>query len=347
MATLRLGVESVVLRAITGLPAPIIKAVTPNRDRDGLHLSPESRMLLRAIEVVGVPPLVNPPTPESRKVWNQSARMVGGKQHVGAVHDLQVDGAEGPLAARLYTPTALISSASNPTLLFFHGGGMSQGNIDSHDPTCRVLAEKSGVQVLSVAYRLAPEHKFPAGVDDCFAAFRWLTENHEEVHADPERIVVGGDSAGGHFAATTAIQAAEHGLPLRHQLLIYPVTDFVNKSKSRFIFSDGYYLDDESIERYKAWYFKDSQQWDDPLASVALRDSFPDGLAPATVITAGFDPLRDEGRAYAELLRQHGVSVEAVQYDDMLHGFINMTGLGQQPLLHTCEIAEMLNAAVS
>lgn len=304
-------------------------------------------MLLRAIEIVGVPPLTDPPTPESRQVWNQKARMVGGKQQVGAVHDLQVDGAQGPLAARLYTPTAGLSASSNPTLMFFHGGGMSQGNLDSHDPTCRFLAENSGVQVLSVDYRLAPEHKFPAGVDDCFAAFRWLTEHFEEVHADPEGLVVGGDSAGGHFAATTAIQAAEHGLPLRHQLLIYPVTDFVNKSQSRTTFSDGYYLDDESIERYKTWYFSDSKEWGEPLASVVQRDSFPAGLAPATVITAGFDPLRDEGKAYADLLREHGFSVDFVQFDDMLHGFVNLTGLGQAPLRYTGEIARMLNAAVS
>ena len=346
MAAARTRVESLLLQAITSLPAPVLRAVTPNSDRDGLQLSPESRMLLWAIDLVGEPPLVDPPTPESRKDWNQYARMVGGKQHVGAVHDLQVAGAQGPLPARLYTPTSRISQRSMPTMMFFHGGGMSQGGLDSHDPTCRFLAERSGVQVLSVAYRLAPEHKFPAGVDDCFAAYRWLTQNPDEVHADPERLVVGGDSAGGHYAATTAIQAAEQGLPLRHQLLIYPVTDFVNKSASRHTFGTGYYLTDESIERFKRWYFADSADWSSPLASVALRDSFPEGLAPATVITAGFDPLRDEGNRYAEVLARHGVPVKHIQYDDMLHGFVNMIGLGQLPQRHTGEIATILNGVV-
>ncbi len=346
MAAIRTRVESLLLQAITSLPDPVLRAATPNRDRDGLELSPESRMLLKAIDLVGEPPLVDPPTPESRQNWNQYARMVGGKQHVGAVHDLTVSGAAGPLPARLYTPTTHLARHSIPTMMFFHGGGMSQGGLDSHDPTCRFLAERSGVQLLSVAYRLAPEHRFPAGVQDTFAAYRWLTENHAEVNADPERLVVGGDSAGGYYSATTAIQAAEHGLPLRHQLLIYPVTDFVNRSKSRQVFADGYYLDDESIERFKRWYFADSADWSDPLASIALRKSFPAGLAPATVITAGFDPLRDEGRAYADVLREHGVAVQHVEFADMLHGFVNMIGLGHRPQQHTGEIAQILNAAV-
>lgn len=347
MATPRTRAESLILKAITNLPDPVMRAATPNKDKAGLKLSAESQMLLRAIELVGVPPLVDPPTPHSRQEWNQKARMVGGKQHVGAFHDLEVPGAEGMLPARIYTPTSRLSQHQIPTMMFFHGGGMAQGSIDSHDPTCRFLAERSGVQIISVGYRLAPEHKFPAGVEDCFAAFQWLTDSVTAVAADPERLVVGGDSAGGHFAATTAIQAAEHGLALRHQLLIYPATDFVNKSQSRHTFSDGYYLDDESIERYKSWYFKDSSQWGDPLASVALRDSFPAGLAPATVITAGFDPLRDEGKAYADLLKAKGVAVEFEQFDDMLHGFINMIGLGYQPQVHVGRIARMLTAAVA
>ena len=273
--------------------------------------------------------------------------MAGGHQHVGAVRDLKVDGAEGQLLARLYTPTERLGAEPVPTMLFFHGGGWMYGDLESHDAPCRFLAEKSGVQVLAIDYRLSPEHKFPAAVEDCRAAYRWLVEHADEVNADPDRLAVGGDSAGGALSASTAVWAAEQGLPLRFQLLIYPGTDWVERTESRKMFGEGFILTELFMTSAEEAYFAPDADKADPDASGLRRTDFPEKLAPAHVVTAGFDPLRDEGEAYARLLAEKGVEVELKRYPSMVHGFFNMVGVGREAPAYNAEIAARLRNALA
>jgi len=209
---------------------------------DGQTLSTEVQFLLALKKIAGLPPAESLPLAEARVELRRQQLLAGGRQHIGSLRDLSIDGADGPLRARLYTPTSRLGAEPAPTLLFFHGGGWMYGDLESHDPACRFLAEQSGVQLLAIDYRLAPEHKFPAAVEDCRAAYRWLFEHADEVNADPTRLAVGSDSAGGALATSTAIHAAENGLPLAFQLLIYPGADFVERTESRRLFARGFVL---------------------------------------------------------------------------------------------------------
>ena len=332
-----------------GLPEPVQRALLRRPVViDGQQLATESQMMLRLQQLTGEPPLGVGPLGESRSTVVRQGRMVAGKQPIGALRELTVDGAEGPLASRLYIPSSRVGADPVPTLMFIHGGGMALGDLDSHDGACRHLAERSGVQVLAIDYARAPEHPFPGPVHDCFAAYQWLVKNADAVNADPERLAVGGDSAGGYLAATTAIQAAEAGLPLAFQLLVYPVTDFVNRSRSRELFDGGgFYLSREGMDRLADWYFPDPTDRTDPLGSVAMRTSLPQGLAPAYVATAGFDPLRDEGEAYARLLADAGVEVELQRFASMVHGFFNIVGAGRESRANAAEIADRLAQALA
>ncbi|WP_246000129.1 alpha/beta hydrolase [Nocardioides pocheonensis] len=344
----RTAVETALARAAMVLPERAQRALLRRPVvLDGQRLSTEMQMMLALQRLARQPELGVLPLPQSREVVVRQGRMVAGRQPIGALRELTVDGAGGPLAARLYIPSSRLGADPVPTLLFLHGGGMCLGDLDSHDGACRHLAERSGVQVLSVDYPLAPEHPFPAPVEECFAAYRWLVENAHAVNADPERLAVGGDSAGGYLAATTAIRAAEAGLPMAFQLLVYPCTDFVNRSRSKELFDGGgFYLSREGMDRLTDWYFADPATRADPLGSVLLRDAFPEGLAPAHVVTAGFDPLRDEGEAYADLLAAHGVPVTRKRYPSMIHGFFNVVGVGREARAHSAEIAGVLGRAL-
>jgi acetyl esterase len=215
------------------------------------------------------------------------------------------------------------------------------GDLDSHDPPCRFLAERSGVRVLSVAYRLAPEHPFPAGCDDAVAAYRWVVENAASLGADVMRLGVGGDSAGGNLAAVTAVEAARTGLPLAFQLLVYPGTDASRRTVSRRLFESGLYLTGEFMDRVLEQYVPDAEQRSDPRVSPLLGE-VPIGLAPAYVATAGFDPLRDEGEAYARKLADAGVEVELRRFPDQIHGFLNVVGVGHSAIAASAEVAARL-----
>ncbi|MCX6396659.1 MAG: alpha/beta hydrolase [Propionibacteriales bacterium] len=349
MSSLQTSVETLLLRAALALPEAAQRALLRRPVViDGLTLSTEIQMMLKLQGIAKLPAFGMEALPQARASMEKQTTVIGGSQPIGALREITVDGADGPLAARLFIPSSRVGSEPVPTLLFLHGGGHALGSVDTHDAACRVLAEVSGVQVLSLDYRLAPEHPFPAGVDDCFAAYRWMVANTGVLNADPERLAVGGDSAGGNLAATTAIQAAEAGLPLAFQLLIYPVTDFVNRSASRKHFDGGgFILEKPAMDKLHRWYLPDVAQDAAPLTSVLLRTSFPEGLAPAYVITAGFDPLRDEGEAYAGLLAEHGVPVQAKRYPGMVHGFFNIVGAGREAVSYNREIAETLRAALA
>jgi acetyl esterase len=276
------------------------------------------------------------PDDEVPEVW-------GAPDPVDHVEDRTIDGPGGPLRVRVYRPA---SSEPLAALLWFHGGGWAVGSLESHDPVCRHLARTTPCCVLAVDYRLAPEHPFPAAVEDCAAAYRWVVAHGPEIGADPARLAVGGDSAGGYLAATTAVTAAEEGLPLAFQLLVYPATDFTAESASRRLFATGFFLSKRFMDGAQEAYFPPGTDLFDPQASVLKRQKFPDGLAPAYVATGGFDPLRDEGEAYAALLAEHGVEVGSTRFPGLIHGFLNVVGCGREALAANTEIARRLREAL-
>ena len=294
-----------------------------------------------------VPAAETLPLAHARAELRRQQLLVGGRQPIGEVRDLEVDGAEGSLPARLYVPTERVGAAPAPTMLFIHGGGWMYGDLESHDPTCRFLAELSGVQVLAIDYRLAPEHKFPAAVEDCRAAYRWLVDHADVVNADPARMAAGGDSAGGTLALSTAVWSAERNLPLAFQLLIYPVADFVDRTESRRIFGKGFVLTELFMTGAEEAYFTPESDKGHPDASALRRVDFPAGIAPAHVVTAGFDPLRDEGEALARLLADNGVEVDALRYPSMIHGFVHILANGHESPAYTREIAARLRHALA
>lgn len=228
------------------------------------------------------------------------------------------------LAARLYLPEG--AATPSPLTVYYHGGGWVLGTLETHDSTCRALAQASGAAVLSVAYRLAPEHRYPAAVDDCYDALCWAAGNAASMGVDPNRIAVAGDSAGGNLAAAAAILARDKGGPvLRHQTMFYPVTDADFASPSYAANGSGeYFLSTDSMRWYWQQYLGETAIEAAPLASV-LRTPSLSGLPPATVITAEFDPLRDEGMAYASRLADNGVDVESAVAPGMIHGFASMS----------------------
>jgi len=235
-----------------------------------------------------------------------------------------VPGAAGPRRVRIYTPASARGRAA-PGLVWFHGGGFVVGSIDSHDGICRVLASGAGVVVVSVDYRLAPEHRFPAAVEDAIAATRWLLDHASSVGIDPAAVAVGGDSAGGNLSAVVAQTLKREPRRPAFQLLVYPATDCTRSMASHRHFREGFILTERSIEWFTENYLPAKSFETDPRASPLFATDLR-GLAPALVLTGGFDPLRDEGLAYAEKMRAAGVEVEHVCAEGSVHGFINMTG---------------------
>lgn len=327
---LTMGLPEVVQRRLAG--APIVL--------DGQTLAPETQLMLRLKKLARLPSAERLPVPQGRVVVEHEAAMAGGTQPIGSVRDLAV----GDLPARLYVPTTAAPEPA-PLLVFFHGGGFMYGGLDSHDATCRLLAEQAGVRVLAVDYRLAPEHAFPAAHDDALAAYRWVVQHAASLGADPQRLAVGGDSAGGTLAAATAIAAAQEGLPLAFQLLVYPAVDARRATRSLELFSQGFYLTSEFMDLANESYVPVVAERDDIRIS-PLRHDVPAGLAPAYLCTAGFDPLRDEGEAYAQALVAAGVEVQLHRFPDQIHGFFNIVGVGRRSRAAVLEIAAALRTGL-
>jgi acetyl esterase len=310
---------------------------------DGQRLDPGVQLMLATRDRLGDPPPETLSVKEGRAYTAREAAIARGRKvPVGEVRDLTVPGAAGPLPARLYVTDE--PGGPHPLLVFFHGGGFVVGDLDTHDAPCRVLCRHAGVHVLSVAYRLAPEHPFPEYVDDALAAFRWAAGQAAALGADPARVAVGGDSAGGNLSAVIAQAAARGELPAPAlQLLIYPATDATVTRRSQELFGEGFFLTSAQIEWYTGHFMPADADPADVRRSPLLADDLS-GLAPAIVVTAGFDPLRDEGEAYADALRAAGVPTVLRRFESLFHGFLNAGGINRASRAAVLEIAGMTRA---
>ena len=282
------------------------------------------RALLDQMKAAALPKLWELAPPAARAAM-KSRLFTTKDTPVGEIRNLTIPGPAHGIALRSYTPVDA-KEAMLPGLVFFHGGGFVIGDLDTHDDLCRHLANGSGCRVVSVDYRLAPEHPFPAAVEDCFAATKWVAEHAGELGISGP-IAVGGDSAGGNLAAVVAQLARTQGPAIAFQLLIYPVTQLGGpEMPSMEENAKGYFLERESMQWFTRMYCPDVSQHSDPRMS-PLRAKDLAGLPPAYVVTAGFDPLRDEGKAYADKLDAAGVPVTYVNYPGMIHGFFSLRGL--------------------
>ena len=286
-----------------------------------MSLHPQVSTLLERVARSPLPPYHTVPPHVARRIYRDSRAALAPKPP--ELHEIRLLVLDGRVAVRAYRP----SNEVLPALVYFHGGGWVIGDLDTHDVLCRQLAAGARCAVFAVDYRLAPEHPFPAAVEDCIAATRYISANHKTLKIDPARIAVGGDSAGGNLATVVALSARNAGGPaLAFQLLVYPATDQRCASPSHARNGKGYLLTSEGIDFFSRCYLPDRNTLTDWRASPLLAPSLA-GLPPALVLTAGYDPLLDEGRAYAERLSREGVAVEHRQYPDMVHGFLLFGGV--------------------
>ena len=289
-----------------------------------MALDPQAANVIDLVVRSGRPPYHQLTPKEARQMFRETRpASTPPAPQIGAVRDLLAEGVQA-IPLRVYRPAGVADSRRLPVLVYFHGGGWVIGDLETHDVLCRQLTAEAGVSVIAVDYRVAPEHKFPAAVDDAWAATRWIAAHAADLGVDADRLAVGGDSAGGNLAAVVALLARDAGGPrIGLQILLYPVTDLASESQSYADLADGYMLTRDSMRWFRAQYLakaEDAADWRvSPLRAPSLA-----GLPPALVLTAGYDPLRDEGEAYARRLREAGVSVDAVSFGGMIHGFLPM-----------------------
>jgi len=315
--------------------------------RDGEVLDPGLQLLLRLRALRGAPGVMELGPVAARARARRDAMVFAGRPAaVGAIRELAVEGPAGALPARHYVPAE--AGGPHPLLVWLHGGGFVIGDLDTHDAGCRRLCRHAGVHVLSVAYRLAPEDPFPAAVDDARAALAWGQRHATALGADPARVAIGGDSAGATLATVAArLAARDGGRAPAAQVLLYPATDRTRATRSLELFREGFFLSAAEVE----WY---TQQWiggtgtgrDDPRVS-PLRAPDLGGLAPALVVTAAFDPLRDEGEAYAQALRAAGTRVLARRVPGLVHGFFNHGGVSSAAREAIVEVAGATRALLA
>jgi acetyl esterase/lipase len=313
-----------------------------------MALDPDAGRVLELVRLSDRPPYERLTPPLARALFLAAREVLSpAPQEVAEIQELgapRADGAAIPL--RLYRPISALPATPSPGLVFFHGGGWVLGDLETHDTMCRHLANASGCTIVSVDYRLAPEHKFPAAVEDCLAATEWVAANAAALGIDSERLAVGGDSAGGNLAAVTSLLARERGAPaLRYQLLFYPPVDFAGSHASHTRLAEGYLLTQATMRWFSEHYLRgpeDVANWQaSPLYAADLA-----GLPPAFVLTAGFDPLCDEGTAYARRLCEHGVAVQHRHVPGQLHGFLLMGKLVRAALAELDEAGAALRTAL-
>lgn len=301
--------------------------------------------LLLAVRKLQKSSLIGDNPVRSRRNFETEIRsIIGTPTSVSAVQDFVIDTPVGKIPVRLYSPKP--SAQPIPLLVFYHGGGFVVGSINSHDESCRVLCKHADVAVLSVEYRLAPEHKAPAAVEDCVAAFQWAVANAAKLGVDAQKIAVGGDSAGGNLAAVVCQQLLGHPVQPAAQLLIYPTVDLAADYPSHQQYSKDLFINQNDMDHFKAMYVDHSGlNRNDPMVSPLYGTL--NGLPPAHVVIAAFDVLRDEGILYAERLKQAGVSCDMRLVANQGHGFINITSVHQPALTATIEMAHALKKMLS
>jgi acetyl esterase/lipase len=314
--------------------------------RGGRTMDPKAQIVGEFIKSIRVPGYY-PPLPELRQ---QLRTMVGLMDEpapaLSRIEDIHIPGPAGAIGARVYDPAAA-STSLRPVVAYFHGGGWVQGDLETHHGLCARLALRSGALVVAVDYRLAPEHKFPAAVEDCLAAYRWLRAHAGELGGDPARVSLAGDSAGGNLSAVVSQLSARAGLPIPTcQALIYPAVDCGLDTPSHRELEDAHVIPRERILWYMEQYLRGEADREDPRAA-PLRASDLAGQPPTLVITAGFDPLRDEGLAYADRLRAAGVDVVYHEYPGQIHAFVSLTKAIPQGLACTMEIGDYMRQQLS
>jgi len=291
-------------------------------------LHPQARALIDLMAERGVPPTHTLSPADARNFYRERRFFTQPEPPaVAEVKDLSAAGPHGAIALRMYKPMGVQATASGlPVLVYFHGGGWVIGDLDTHDVLCRQLANGSGCAVVAVDYRMGPEYRFPCAVDDCYAATRWVRDHAPALGLDASRLAVGGDSAGGNLAAVVSILARDAGnLPIAFQLLIYPATDMRRLSNSHQTNGQGYVLTTDTMDYFQGHYTGGNEaHYVDWRASPSLTDSHAN-LPPALVLTAGFDPLRDEGIAYAQKLSDAGGRTTHISFERQIHGFITMS----------------------
>ncbi|MBX7430725.1 alpha/beta hydrolase [Mycobacterium sp. Y57] len=346
-------VAGLTLRSLPHIPDPVKRLLLGGRSItiDGNTLDSTLQLMLAGQHAMGTDGLV---ADEDHVIARAQLETLSASFRravpVAAVTDLTVAGADGPIPARHYRtdePDAAL-------LVFYHGGGQVIGSIDSHDDLCREICRAGKVHVLSVGYRLAPEHKAPTGSEDAYAAYLWACEHAAELGADPNRVAVGGDSAGGNLTALVALRARDEARargpqdpPVPRpalQLLLYPLTNYAGQTRSQTLFARGFFLTRHDLDWFSA-HFLGGAAIDraDPRVSPLLADDLS-GLAPALVATAGFDPLRDEGRQYADAMRAAGTPVDYREYGTVVHGFANFFPLGGASATATEDVVSAMRA---
>lgn len=288
-------------------------------------LHPQAQAFIDLLVQRGVPPTHTLTPADARKFYRDRRAVTQPEPgEVEEVRELSAPGPHGAIPLRLYRPLGSTAGASVPVLVYYHGGGWTIGDLDTHDTLCRELANLSGCAVIAVDYRMGPEHRFPAAVDDVLAATYWVRKEADSLGVDANRLAVGGDSAGGNLAAVVAIAARDAGdLPIAFQLLIYPATDMRCVHPSHTSNGQGYVLTSDTIKYFHDHYITDAQHDLDWRASPLLHTDLS-RLPPALVLTAGYDPLRDEGLDYARALTAAGNRAVYVCFERQIHGFITM-----------------------
>lgn len=297
-----------------------------NPPPDAARLDPQARALLERAARAGGPAMESLGVAEARRLYREiRLRLAAPPAALQEARDLSIPGPAGAIGARCYRPLGAKPGEPLPAVVYFHGGGWTCGDLDTHDGVCRGLAERGRCVVLAVDYRMGPEHRFPAAVEDSVAATKWVAANAAALGADAERLVVAGESAGGNLAAVVALALRAAGPRLAMQVLVYPATDLACATASYARFAEGYSLTRAMMLWYRGNYLRDERDIADWRASPLRAKDFS-RLPPAYVITAGFDPLLDEGRAYAEALERAGVAVTYECFEGMIHGFLPMGG---------------------
>jgi acetyl esterase len=309
-----------------------------------MPLHPQAERFLAQLREQRQPPLETQPVERSRNALLLTSGLFKDCPAVARFEDRAIAGPGGPLRVRLYWPKG---DGPFGACLYFHGGGWVLNSVDTHDDLCRRLCDASGCVIVSVDYRLAPEHRYPAAIDDGYAALEWVAAHAAEVGIDPARIAVSGDSAGGNIAAVLCLMSRDRrGPPIRFQALVYPIVDCDLNRQSCLENAEGYFLTRSQMIWFWDQYLPDVPRRAEPYAS-PLRAASHAGLPPAYILTAEFDPLRDEGEAYAETLRRAGVAVTLHRYDGLIHAFMRRVEIFDAAKQAIAEMGQALRTALT